>query len=254
MKLILALALLGAASLPAFARSAGSGPGNGTDYVKVLFADAQFELNRALVGVENPGEFALSAPVAAWLKSRAADGEGRFAGLRRYVRTMELRFQDEPCSDGSGKPASICFFTEGGPYVMISVQENKQTTRDQAMAMLLHEAGHFTGEMDHLFLDRMGVELTGALKSPHLLFGEASDTEIVANIFSAKEECEAGTSALARRVRQEANLDLARRCEEKRSDCRSGSTEYIFHGVQEFKEGTGFTMKLTCQVKAIWRR
>lgn len=243
MKLILSLTAL----LCSLSSYAGSGPGNGTDYVKVLFADAQFELNRSLVPYENADALTLSAPVSAWL------GGSRFTELKRYAHVMELRFQEEPCSDGSGAPASICFFTEGGPYVIISVNENKHTTRSQAMAMLLHEAGHFTGETDHLFLDRMGVELVRVLEAPRLLVAEASETEIVANIFSAKADCEAGRSLTSQRVRKEAELRLSRQCAERNLGCGSGTVEVLYHASQEFKEGTGFSMKVTCGAKAVWR-
>ncbi|RZA05868.1 MAG: hypothetical protein EOP11_11770 [Proteobacteria bacterium] len=232
---------------PAFARDE-SGPGNGTDYVKVLFADAQFELNRALLPWESADGWALSPPVAAWLSL------DRFTSLKGYTRRMELRFQAGACSDESQKPASICFFTDDGPYVVVALSENRHTSREQAMAMLLHEAGHFTGETDHLFLDRMGVELVNALRAPRLLVGEASETEIVANIFAAKADCEAGRSSLAARVKEEAALSLARQCAERNLACEGGGTDYLFHAAQEFKDGVGFSMKVTCSAKAVWRR
>lgn len=238
--------LLLLALAPLFAR-AESGPGNGTDYVKVLFAEAQFELNRALVPVESVEAFSLSAEAKAWLAPR-------FTQLKTAVRTMELRFQQAPCSDGSGKPASICFFTDDGDYVLISLEENKHTTRAQAMAMLLHEAGHFVGEADHLLLDRVGVELAQALAEPRLLLAEASSTEIVANIFEAKESCDNGTSLLAQRLRKEALLGLQRQCAERNAHCDLDRADFHYHGAQEFRDGRGFSMKVTCSVKAVWRK
>lgn len=239
--LILLLALI-----PCFAR-AESGPGNGTDYVKVLFAEAQFELNRALLPVDSVEALSLSPEVRAWVAPR-------FGQLKAYVRKMELRFQEAPCSDGSGKPASICYFTDDGDYVVVSLAENKHTTRAQAMAMLIHEAGHFTGETDHLLLDRVGVELTQALAEPRLLIAEASATEIVANIFEAKEGCDSGRSGLAERLRKEALLGLQRQCAERNASCDLARAEFLYHGEQEFREGRGFSMKVTCSVKAVWRK
>jgi hypothetical protein len=239
---------------PAHALRDESGPGNATEYVKVLFAEAQFEVLRELapVALKDTHNLDLEDGVKQWL----ATGEGansRFELLKSYLRKMELRFQQEPCSDGSGKPGSICFFRDekGEPYVMISLQENKMTTKDQAAVMLLHEAGHFTGEMDHRFLDRVGVQVVNALRVPRLLIADAKSSEYSPSPWIAKDQCEAGNGSQAQVLRNQALADLKIQCASRRITCDPSKTEFIYAGQVNFEPGLGFDMKVTCQVKAL---
>ena len=241
------LALFSYFFLAVFAH-AESGPGNGTDYVKVLFAEAQFEINKNLLPIASPDSLAVSAEVKAWL-GNSVDGESRLDRLKFYLRKMDLQFQEASCSDGSGKPATICFFP--GPTVLISLAGNRMTTASQAAAMLVHEAGHFTGEMNHLFLDRAGVEIAEAAKMPGYFSADFSRTEIVANVFSEKDACDAGTSALAIQLKKAAAAELARQCAEKNYACAIEKADFLFQGEAEYKEGRGYTMRVTCAVKGI---
>ena len=231
-----------------FSARAESGPGNGTDYVKVLFAEAQYELNRSMISLNSPQGLPLDHEVRAWLEAK-----NRFLELKNYVRKMELRFQQAPCSDVSRIPASICYFTDepSNPYVVISVSENKMTTKDQAIAMLLHEAGHFTGEMDHLFLDRMGLQLGRALKTPRLLIADASSSEVVANIFAAKEECNRGTSQQARTLAQKVRSDLIIQCASRGVSCDIEKAQLVFQGTTHFDRGEAFDMKVLCTARGV---
>lgn len=230
-----------------------SGPGNGTDYVKVLFAEAQYDVVRALAPIDDASLPSLGLPAEAqgWLLGQS-QGASRLSRVKYWLRRMDLRFQQGPCSDDSGKPASICFFNPpDDPYVVISLLENKMTTRDQAMAMLIHEAGHFAGEPDHLLLDRVGVALVAATKVPAALFADASSTEIVGNPFQAKADCDAGTGAQAKSLRDQARLALLRQCTDRGLSCDAGKIQYSYQGENLFKDGQGFEMKVTCLVRAI---
>jgi hypothetical protein len=194
-----------------------SGPGNGTDYVKVLFAQAQYDVTLALAPIDDAAvpSLGLSPEVAGWLLGQS-QGASRLSRVKYWLRRMDLRFQNEPCPGGP----TICFYNEpNDPYVLISLDGNRMTTQTQAMAMLVHEAGHFAGEMDHLLLDRVGVALVAVAKTPSSLFADASSTEIVPNPFQAKADCDAGTGTQALALRDEVRLKLLRQCSDRGFRC-----------------------------------
>jgi len=225
-----------------------SGPGNGTDYVKVLFADAQYDVIRMLTPVDADGlkTCGLSAEVYGWLSGQAQN-DTRFNRVKYWLHAMDLRFQQEPCTDFTKLPASICYFKDqAGPYVMISLQENKMTTKDQAMAMLIHEAGHFTGEPDHLLLDRVGVALVQTLKLPGSLFADASSSDIVANPFQATDDCEKGAGPQAKSLREQVRIALLKQCSDRGISCDDSKISYAFEGENDFQE-----MKVTCLARAV---
>jgi hypothetical protein len=223
-----------------------SGPGNGTDYVKVLFAEAQLSTVRMLTPITSLSGLGLSPEVSGWLAG-SAQGDTRFNRVKYWLRVMDLRFQQEPCTDFTKKPASICFFSDASmPYVMISLTETKMTTQDQGMAMLIHEAGHFTGETDHLLLDRVGVALVAALRTPAYLFADASSTDIVANPFTGTEDCEKGQGPQAAALSDRVRLALLQQCSERGIPCDTGKISYAFQGENHFQE-----MKVTCLVRGV---
>ncbi|MGZ3651370.1 MAG: hypothetical protein ACXVB9_19225 [Bdellovibrionota bacterium] len=225
-----------------------SGPGNGTDYVKVLFADAQYDVVRMLTPIDDSGlpSLGLVPEVYGWLTG-TAQGASRFTRVKYWLHEMDLRFQQEPCTDFTKRPASICFFNdETGPYVMVSLQENKMTTKDQAMAMLIHEAGHFTGEKDHLLLDRVGVALVQTVKLPGALFADASSSDFVANPFQATEDCEKGTGTQAKALQSQVRIQLIKQCSDRGLACEDKAISYAFQGENNFQE-----MKVTCLVRGV---
>lgn len=248
MRFLIFMSALIMAGASADARRFGeSGPGNGTDYVKILFAEAQFETLRNLegVGVTELAGLSLSPEVRHWLSSRISK-------LQPQLRRINLKFQAGPCGDAREKTASICFFREEEDFVLISIERNLLTTKAQAMAMLIHEAGHFLGEMDHLLLDRVGVELVGALEAPTLILADVEATEIVANVFQAKADCDSRTSESARALAARARTDLLAQCEKKRVRCADERIHTQSLGEVHFEDGKGFDMRVTCRVRAVY--
>ena len=249
MKIVLALLFL---TLGAHAGE--SGPDNGTDYVKVLFAEAQANVNQELAAISNFDQLSLDTEFHNWLQGNSNSGQPRFSLLKTYLQIIELQFQLAPCKDSHGLESTICFqYQSGKPVVLISVTHNRLTTSDQAMAMLIHEAGHFVGEMDHLFLDRLGIALVKALKQPAFIETSVQSTEIAANIFSAKSECENGTSQQAKTLAKRAHQQIAQSCSERQISCDLTNIESAFTGTIEYIQGQGFTMKVTCQLKSLLR-
>ncbi len=246
--------LLAIVSFCSFVRADQSGPGNGTDYVKVLFAEAQYNLLKSSVSINDAelAELPLAKELKDWL-SQMQGSETRFAVLKRYLRTMELRFQSEPCTDFTKRPASICFFDDEplNPYVVISLEENKLTTREQAAAMLIHEAGHFVGEKDHLFLDRLGVQLENVLRTPNVLIAEAQSKELVANPFAAKEACDAGQSAQAKMLKAQVSAQLVEQCRVHNLACDLEKIEFTSFGETHFEPGIGIDMNVRCSVRGL---
>ena len=223
-----------------------SGPGNGTDYVKVLFAEAQLGVVRTLTPVTSLNGLGLSDEARGWLEGNA-QGDTRFNRLKYWLRVMDLRFQQEPCTDFTKKPATICFFhDEAGPYVMISLAGNKMTTESQARAMLIHEAGHFTGETDHLLLDRVGVALVEALREPAYLFADASSSDVVANPFTGTDDCEKGVGPQAASLRDQVRIELLLQCSNRSLQCDVSKISYAYQGENHFQE-----MKVTCLVRGV---
>jgi hypothetical protein len=237
-----------------YANGDQSGPGNGTDYVKVLFAEAQYDVVRALTPLNDASLAGLGLPAETlnWLTGKS-QGDTRFARIKYWLRRMDLRFQDGPCGDGSGKEATICYFftPTNDPYVVISVNLNRMTTKDQAMAMLIHEAGHFAGEPDHLLLDRVGVSLVAATKVPSSLFADASSTEVSVNPFQGKADCDAGQGDQAKNLRNQAKFNLLAQCTQRDLTCDPAKIQFAYQGTNEYEDGSGFQMKVTCLVRAI---
>ena len=231
-----------------FASRAESGPDNGTDYVKVLFVDAQFEVNRSVALVERShlSTLSLSSDLREWLSS----GD-RFERMKRYLKVLDLEFQKAPCSDGTGREATICFFREPQPRVVISLEGNRMTTRSQAMAMLVHEAGHLVGETDHGFLDRLGVELVAALGNPSVVIVDRENTENALNIFVAKAACDDGTSDQAQRAKNAAKAGIEEECGMRGLSCDPEKARYIFEGKIPWEPGVGYKMEVVCRVRAV---
>jgi len=232
-----------------------SGPDNGTDYIKVLFAEAQTELVHLFEPLTElqVRDLEVDKNFQDWLLQpmRQTSGKAHWESLRSYLAEIRLSFQTEPCQDSQGRKASICYFNENpnDPYVVISLSENKHTTSQQAMAMLIHEAGHFVGEKDHLFLDQLGTQLVQALKQPKFISFTLESKETVANVFAAKQDCEKGQSPQAQNLIQESKLKLQEICQSRGRTCDFNQALLVFKGISHFEPGVGFTMEVTCQLK-----
>jgi hypothetical protein len=229
---------------------AESGPGNGTDAVKILFAEAQNKLSDLVssVSVEDLKSTDLDSRTRNWLQQDA-----HWDTLKFYISHIRLAFQIAACEDSQGRTSSICFYDQNpkDPYVIVSLSENKNTSSEQAMAMLVHEAGHFLGEMDHLFLDRLAVQLVHALLEPKIFSVTVSSTEIVSNVFTARDECEAGRSRQAQSLLKQAQVRLTESCQTHHKTCDLKQVITAYAGRIESEPGVGFTMKVTCELKAI---
>lgn len=230
-----------------------SGPGNGTDYVKVLFAEARHLLNQNLSDVHaaEVKSMQVDEDVRNWLLSPVENGSQRIEVVKAYLQILELRFQSEPCQDYQGRTSSICFFQEQGKnLVVVSLEQNRQTTSDQAMAMLIHESAHFTGEMDHLFLDKVGVQLVSQL-TKNLIVVSRQSIEIVPNIFVEKSLCESGQSEQAQVLFKLAQQDLQIRCAQRNMNCDISKANVAYNADPEWIFGVGFTLRLACTVRLV---
>ena len=230
-----------------------SGPGNGTDYVKVLFAEARHLLNQNLADVHAAEirSMQLEDDVRNWLLSPTENGSQRIEVVKAYLQILELKFQNEPCQDSQGRTSSICFFQEQGKnIVVVSLEQNRQTTSDQAMAMLIHESAHFTGEMNHLFLDKVGVQLVSQL-TKNLIVVSRQSIELSPNIFVAKSLCESGESEQAHVLLKLARQDLQIRCAQRNISCDLSKASPAYTADPEWIVGVGFTLKLTCTVRLV---
>jgi hypothetical protein len=91
-----------------------------------------------------------------WLKT-----SDHLVKLQFYVGAMKLYFQEAPCLDG-GQPRGTCFDNSDPdqPKMLISYSYNQETRGSRAEALIIHEAGHFTGEMNHVLLSGLGQALS----------------------------------------------------------------------------------------------
>lgn len=236
-----------------------SGPGNGTDYVKVLFAEAALNDVRLFqrTSLQTLKDSTLPPDIKNWLLNRGREST-RFEKLQTVLQNIELRFQSDFCSDETRKPATICALvnTMGSTQypVVISLENNRLTTPQQAMAMLIHEAGHFIGESDHLYLDRVGVELVQQMKPRPLIIQDADSTVFAVNPFLSQEECNQGISSQALSLRAEVQRQIVERCLTQGIngiDCQPSRIQWIFTGEPEFIVGRGFTSRLKCHARGV---
>ena len=155
--------------------TAGDGKGNGTDYLETLFAKARTEASSLLdsINLENLDKTGLPSRYINWLKKPNDEFENNLAALQTYISVLSLEYipyQGGGCDDPELKMThGICYYDDN-PYiarVVISKDRNKALTNtemarenfEKAMAMLIHEAGHFAGVKNHLFLDDLGAKL-----------------------------------------------------------------------------------------------
>jgi len=125
--------------------------------VELLFIKAKKDAATFVDSLQtlDPASLSLSEGFKTWLKD-----PGRLAKLQVYLRTMSLSFIDEPCME-QGRPRSASYDDSDPlkPRMLVSRSANRGTTPSEALALVFHQVGHFTGEADHLFLQEFGVEM-----------------------------------------------------------------------------------------------
>ncbi len=234
-----------------------SGPGNGTDYVEVVFADAKVKVGKLLDSISNEemNKLEIDDLYKDWL-SRDINGNTRLFLMKFYSKKIKYIFQSQPCSDDYGKLSGICFYNQdtNNPIVIISKERNINTTLEQAMIMLLHEIGHFTGEMNHLFLDEFSAEIVAAKNSTssyQIVKEEDFTSQVYASIFNGKEECDKGVSEQAKLVKSSVENKLRIYCLENNLKCDFENAIFTFAGTMNWKTGVGFDMSVSCRVQGV---
>lgn len=229
-----------------------SGPDNGTDYVKILFSEAQHQLVNLAEPVSSSTleQSNIDSVFVEWLTSGP---NPRWPKLKYMFKRVDLAYQNDLCEDQFGRKSTICFVNvESAPTVLISVTGNKLTTKTQAMAMLVHEAGHFLNEMDHLFLNDLGVSLVSFLLTPRIFEFVKTDSEFVSNMFYDKDRCIQGTSDLSLGLIKQAKFALNQQCLASSTlvSCQDAQFSYVFEAEAEWVQGRGFTQRVLCKIKA----
>ena len=154
----------------------GDGKGNGTDYLETLFARAKTQSISLIenLTIENIDKTKLPKRHKNWLKKPHKDFTNNLEALQTYLNVLSLEFIEYGlggCEDPElNITHGICYYDEN-PYiaqVIISKDRNIGLTNEnsddenllKSMAMLIHEAGHFVGEKNHLLLDDLGAHLS----------------------------------------------------------------------------------------------
>lgn len=136
----------------------GPGGGNGGDNVEPLFINAKKETVSLLneITTADVDSLNIDEPYKNWLKTAS-----NLSHLQFYANAMKLSFQDRPCNEKKQPRSTSYSSSKNGDSVMcISYSYNRATTSEQAIALVIHEAGHFVGEKDHIFLSSLGAQLS----------------------------------------------------------------------------------------------
>jgi len=165
---IIATIGLGIFCLPAVA---GDRVNNGGDNIEPLFIQALLEARALLsnIHLQDVDNLAIEGGFRIWLKQEVKlkkddSVRSRLEGLQIYLNAIELGFQEEaPCQDDH-EDRGVCYDDSDPNHslVIASRKLNRSTTPSQAEVILIHEAGHFIGEKNHLFLSSLGVALVSA--------------------------------------------------------------------------------------------
>jgi hypothetical protein len=131
--------------------------GKGSDNIEPLFIKAKKDALAILekIKLEEIDKLHVNESSKTWLKD-----SGHLGKLQFYIRKIEFTFQEGPCNE-ENHPRGTSYDNADplNPKMCISYAYNRATTPEQAQALVIHEAGHFVGEKDHLFLSNLGVEL-----------------------------------------------------------------------------------------------
>ncbi len=223
-----------------------SGPGNGTDYVKVLFANARVEAIELLEGLnaDTISHLEIEDYFKEWLLD-SVEGSPRYIKLKFYAKNFKFKFQEDPCPAEN----SICFYLNPDPLVVVSMKENQATNEKQAVTMLLHEIGHFTGELDHLFLDRFAAEMVETSESQFVVV-ELQNKRFVSSIFEAANQCERGSGEQVESLKTRLNQNIQEQCIKRKLSCDLTKVEYSF-SAELPSIGLGFDSTTLCTGKAL---
>ena len=223
-----------------------SGPGNGTDYVKVLFANARVEALKILEGInaDTIEHLDIDDHFKEWLRGDV-EGSPRYIKLKFYAKNFIFKFQDETCPQEN----SICFYTSPVPLIVVSLDDNQNTSERQAVSMLLHEVGHFTGELDHLFLDRFGAQLVQTSEAQFVVV-ELQNKRYVSSIFEAANRCERGEGEQVENLKRSLRLELKEQCMKRKLSCDLDEIEYSFSANLP-SIGISFDSSSLCRGKAL---
>jgi len=223
-----------------------SGPGNGTDYVKVLFANARSEAIEILndISSDTIDHLEVDDYLKEWLLEDI-EGSPRYIKLKFYASEFTFKFQDEACPEEN----SICFYKNPSALIVVSLTENSITTEKQAVTMLLHEIGHFTGEYDHLFLDRFATELVKISSAPFVVV-EKINKRYVSQIFEASNHCERGQGEQADALKKQIEFALLEKCAKRKIQCFKKDIVYSF-SAELPTLGMGFNSTAICMGKGL---
>ncbi len=249
MKIIINAFILFLISLRGFAApvlNSESGPGNGTDYVKVLFANARQEASELLSSIteDTIKHLEVEDYFKEWLMAEV-EGSPRYIKLKFYADNFEFKFQDAPCPDEN----SICFYKDPTAMVVVSMNENQNTTEKQAVTMLLHEIGHFTGEYDHLFLDRFGAALMATSHHPFVIV-KKENKRYVPSVFEAANSCERGEGEQAENLKPKIQMAISEECLKRNLQCNVDDIEYAFEATLP-SLGLGFDSTSICKAQGL---
>ncbi len=171
----------------------GDGKGNGTDYLETLFARAKTQSISLIenLTIENIDKTKLPKRHKNWLKKPHKDFINNLEALQTYISVLSLEFIEYGqggCEDPElNITHGICYYDEN-PYIAqviiskdrnigLTIEENDNENLIKAMGMLIHEAGHFVGEKNHLLLDDLGAHLSKLYKDKNfLILSQYSDS------------------------------------------------------------------------------
>mgnify|MGYP001582105611 CR=1 FL=1 len=149
----------------------GDKEGNGGDTVEVIFDRAKKDAYQKVRNLtrENLAQFKIDRSYQNWLLDTVEDTDrlSRFVYYAKKIaeRSDYIRFIEGNCTEDS-VVRPVCYEARNTTHpdhgVMVisrSMNRDQSTTETQAMALIFHEIGHFTGEKDHEFLSDLGVEM-----------------------------------------------------------------------------------------------
>lgn len=167
---------------------AADGKGNGTDFLETLFAKAKVMASENLnsIDVADIKYLPISKRNKKWLSKDHPDFDTNLEALQVYISSLSISFKEfgeGGCEDpDSDNTHGICFYDDDPRISKVIISKDRNTAllahlNDQdtelidytdvqinkslqlAMAMLIHEAGHFVGEKHHIKLDNLGAQI-----------------------------------------------------------------------------------------------
>ncbi len=160
--------------------TSGDAKGNGTDYLETLFANAKVAASGLLeaITVENINRVNIPSRNKKWLLKPNDVFDTNLEALQAYINVLSLEFIEYGkggCEDPElNITHGICYYDSNPHIALVKIskdrnkklanKENFQESFTKAMAMLIHEAGHFAKEYNHYLLDDLGAQLASIYK------------------------------------------------------------------------------------------